>query len=68
MIQIESTSETHALEATKSLSTHNLDHIDIAIANTGIFSLSAFQKVSKMSASNLLHHCDISAAGTIRLF
>ena len=68
VVKIESTSETDALEAIKSLSTHNIDHIDIVIANAGIFSLSAFQKVSEMKSSDLLHHCDVNAAGPVRLF
>ena len=68
VVKIESTSETDALEATKGLSAHNIDHIDIVVANAGIFSLSTFQKVSEMKTSDLLHHCDINVAGTIRLF
>lgn len=68
VVKIESTSESDALEAIKSISTHHISHIDIVIANAGIFSLSAFQKVSEMKTTDLLHHCDVNVAGTVRLF
>lgn len=68
VVKIESTSDTDALEAIKSLSTHDIDHIDIVIANAGIFSISAFQRVSEMKTSDLLHHFDVNAAGPVRLF
>lgn len=68
VVKIKITSETDALEAIKRLSTHNIDHVDIVVANAGIFSLPTFQKVSEMKTSDLLHHCDVNVAGTIRLF
>lgn len=68
MVKVESTPETDALAAVKSLSTQNVDLIDLVIANAGIYSLSAFQKVSEMKPSDLLHYCDVNAAGTVPLF
>ncbi|MCJ1361036.1 hypothetical protein MMC16_000133 [Acarospora aff. strigata] len=68
VVRVESTSDTDALEAVKSLSDQGVTKLDVVIANAGIFKLAAFQKVADMKTSDLLEHVDINAAGVVRLF
>lgn len=68
IVKIESTSDTDAANAIKSLSARGIDKLDVVIANAGIYRLEAFQKVADMKTSDLLEHVDVNAAGTIRLF
>lgn len=68
LVKVESTSETDAKDAISTLSSHNISHIDIVIANAGIFRTDAFHKVSEMKTSDLLEHVDVNVAGVVRLF
>ncbi|THZ81901.1 NAD(P)-binding protein [Aureobasidium pullulans] len=45
-----------------------VSHLDIVIANAGIFKSAAFLEVSKMKSSDLLEHVDINVNGPVRLF
>jgi norsolorinic acid ketoreductase len=68
VVKVESTSETDALEAVKTITAQGITHLDVVIANAGIFKSSAFIEVAKMKTSDLLEHVDINAAGPVRLF
>lgn len=68
IVKVESTSDTDAANAIKSLSAHGITKLDIVIANAGIYRLEAFQKVADMKTSDLLEHVDVNAAGVVRLF
>ncbi|THW42087.1 NAD(P)-binding protein [Aureobasidium pullulans] len=67
-VKIESASATDALEAVESITQQGVSHLDIVIANAGIFKSAAFLEVSKMKSSDLLEHVDINVNGPVRLF
>jgi norsolorinic acid ketoreductase len=68
LVKIESTSETDALEAFRSLQSQGVSHLDVVIANAGIFRAEAFLEVAKMKTSDLTEHVDVNVNGPIRLF
>lgn len=68
LVKVESVSETDAIEAVKSLRSQGINHLDVVIANAGVFHHHAFIEVSKMKANDLLEHVDVNAAGPVRLF
>lgn len=68
-LKIHSHSETDALEGVRSLTTqHDIDKLDIVIANSGIFKAAAHQKISQMKIEDLMEHFDINTASVVRLF
>lgn len=68
LAKIESTSETDALKAVEDLKNQGVSHLDIVIANAGIFKSEAFLEVSKMESSDLIEHVDVNVNGPVRLF
>lgn len=66
--KLESSSDTDALEAIKSLKAEGITHLDVVIANAGTFKVEAFVPVSEMKISDLLQHVDINAGGPVRLY
>lgn len=68
MVKIESTSPTDALEAVESIKSQGITHLDVVIANAGIFKTEAFQEVAVMKTTDLLEHVNVNAAGPVRLF
>ena len=68
LIKIESTSETDAVEAVKSIQSQGVSHLDVVIANAGIFKTEAFLEVAKMKTSDLIEHVDVNVNGPVRLF
>lgn len=68
LVKIENTSDDDAVTAVSSLREQGIDHLDIVIANAGIFKISAFVKVEEMKTFDLMEHFDVNAAGTVRLF
>jgi norsolorinic acid ketoreductase len=66
-VKVDSTSETDAVEAIKSLG-DKITKIDIVIANAAIFKLSAFKPVAEMQISDLMEHFAVNTAGPVRLF
>jgi norsolorinic acid ketoreductase len=68
IVKIESTSETDAQEAVSSLGGHHINHLDLVIANSGLFALHAFVEVSKIQTKDLIDHFNVNTAGTVRLF
>ena len=68
LIKIESTSETDAVEAVKSIQSQGVSHLDVVIANAGIFKTEAFLEVAKMKTSDLTEHVDVNVNGPVRLF
>jgi norsolorinic acid ketoreductase len=68
IVKIESTSDTDALEAVSSLGGHQINHLDLVIANSGLFALHAFVEVSKIQPKDLMEHLDVNTGGTLRLF
>lgn len=67
-VKIESTSDTDAKEAASSLKNQGLSHLDVVIANAGIFKTSAFLEVDKMKTADLIEHVDVNVNGPVRLF
>lgn len=67
-VKIESRSETDAAEAVKTLKSEGISHIDVAIANAGIYNTKAFLEVSRMRTSDLIEHVDVNVNGPVRLF
>jgi len=68
LVKIESTSETDAVEAVKSIQSQGVSHLDVVIANAGIFKTEAFLEVAKMKTSDLIEHVDVNVNGPVRLF
>jgi len=68
IVKVESTSDTDAREAISSLGSHQINHLDLVIANSGLFAIHAFVEVSKMQTKDLMEHFDVNTAGTVRLF
>jgi norsolorinic acid ketoreductase len=68
IVKIESTSDTDAQEAIASLGGHQINHLDLVIANSGLFALHAFVEVSKIQPKDLIDHFNVNTAGTVRLF
>jgi len=68
LIKIESTSETDAVEAVKSIQSQGVSHLDVVIANAGIFKTEAFLEVARMKTSDLIEHVDVNVNGPVRLF
>lgn len=68
LVKLESSSDTDALDAVKSLKAEGITHLDVVIANAGIFKVEAFVPVSEMKISDLLQHVDINAGGPVRLY
>ncbi|KAH0165920.1 NAD(P)-binding protein, partial [Aureobasidium melanogenum] len=67
LVKTESTSETDALEVVR-IESQGISHLDVVIANAGIFKTGAFLEVAKMKASDLTEHVDVNVNGTVRLF
>lgn len=67
LVKIESTSETDAAEAVKSLQTQGVSHLDVVIANAGVFKTEAFLEVARMRTSDLIEHVDVNVNGPVRL-
>lgn len=68
LVKIESTSETDAVEAVKSIQSQGVSHLDVVIANAGIFKTEAFVEVAKIKTSDLTEHVDVNVNGPVRLF
>ncbi|KAH0362718.1 NAD(P)-binding protein, partial [Aureobasidium melanogenum] len=68
LVKIESTSETDALEAVRSIESQGISYLDVVIANAGIFKAGAFLEVAKMKTSDLTEHVDVNVNGPVRLF
>ncbi|KAF1351424.1 aflatoxin biosynthesis ketoreductase-like protein nor-1 [Delphinella strobiligena] len=68
LVKIESTSESDAAKAVKEIKSQNVSHLDVVIANAGIFKTEAFLEVSKMKPSDLIEHVDVNVNGPVRLF
>ncbi|KAM0702804.1 hypothetical protein Q7P35_010236 [Cladosporium inversicolor] len=67
-VKIDSTSETDAANAIASIKDQGVTHLDVVIANAGIFKSEAFLEVSKAKTSDLIEHVDVNVNGPIRLF
>lgn len=68
LVKIDSTSETDAAKAVQEIKSQNVSHLDVVIANAGIFNSEAFLEVSKMKTSDLIEHVDVNVNGPVRLF
>jgi norsolorinic acid ketoreductase len=68
VVKIESTSETDAQEAISSLGSHQINHLDLVVANAGLFAIHAFVEVSKIQSKDLMDHFNVNTGGTLRLF
>lgn len=68
IVKVESTSDTDAQEAISSLGEHQINHLDLVIANAGLFALHAFVEVSKIQTEDLIKHFDVNTGGPLRLF
>lgn len=68
IVKVESTSDTDALEAISSLSGHQINHLDLVIANAGLFALHAFVEVSRIRTQDLMEHFNVNTGGPLRLF
>jgi norsolorinic acid ketoreductase len=68
IVKIESTSETDAQDAVSTLGDHQINHLDLVIANSGLFALHAFVEVSKIQTKDLMDHFNVNTGGTLRLF
>ena len=68
LVKIESTSETDAVAAVRSVQSQGVSHLDVVIANAGIFKTEAFREVARMKTSDLLEHVDVNVNGPVRLF
>ncbi|KAK5014430.1 hypothetical protein LTR39_003150, partial [Cryomyces antarcticus] len=62
LVKVESTSETDAIEAVKSLSTFGIDHLDLVLRNAGVVKLAAFVPVADLKIPDLMEHADVNAA------
>ena len=67
-VKIDSTSETHAVNAISTIKGQGITHLDVVIANAGIFKSEAFLKISVAKTSDLIEHVDVNVNGPIRLF
>lgn len=66
--QINAKSESDASEAVQALAGHSIEHLDIVIANAGIFDIAAHQKVVNLKIDDFQEHIEVNAYGVIRLF
>ena len=67
-VKIDSTSETHAVNAISTIKGQGITHLDVVIANAGIFKSEAFLEISVAKTSDLIEHVDVNVNGPIRLF
>ncbi|KAL9614690.1 MAG: hypothetical protein Q9167_000819 [Letrouitia subvulpina] len=76
VLEIESRSENQARKAIASISSlspspssfSSITHLDIVIANAGIYPATAFSTVADMDPADLLAHVDVNAVGMVRIF
>ena len=69
LAKIEATSDNDVLQAMSELDQrHHIQHLDIVIANAGIFTPTAHQKVGNMNLSDPQSHIDVNAYSVVRLF
>ncbi|KAH8701273.1 hypothetical protein GQ44DRAFT_785882 [Phaeosphaeriaceae sp. PMI808] len=69
LTRIDATSDTDVLQAMGDLEQrHNIQHLDIVIANAGIFTPTAHQKIGRMNLSDLQSHINVNAYSVVRLF
>jgi len=69
LAKIDATSDSDVLQAMSELDQrHNIQHLDIVIANAGIFTPTAHQKMGNMNLSDLQSHIDVNAYSVVRLF
>jgi norsolorinic acid ketoreductase len=67
VVKIESTSETDAQEAISSLGSHQINHLDLVVANAGLFAIHAFVEVSKIQSKDLMDHFNVNTGGPLPL-
>ncbi|KAM0688951.1 hypothetical protein Q7P36_011027 [Cladosporium allicinum] len=67
-VKIDSTSETDAVNAISTIKGQGITHLDVVIANAGIFKSEAFLEISVAKTSDLIEHVDVNVNGPIRLF
>jgi norsolorinic acid ketoreductase len=67
-VKIDSTSETDAANAISAIKGQGITHLDVVIANAGIFRSEAFLEISVAKTSDLIEHVDVNVNGPIRLF
>ena len=68
IVKIDSTSESDATNAISIIRKEGVTHLDVVIANAGIFKSEAFVEVSKVKTSDMTEHVDVNVNGPIRLF
>ncbi|KAI4723472.1 putative NADP(+)-dependent dehydrogenase [Aureobasidium sp. EXF-10727] len=68
IVKIESTSDTDAQDAISSLANHQIAHLDLVIANVGLYATEAFVEVSKIRTEDLIQHFDVNTVGPLRLY
>jgi len=68
LVKIESTSDTDAVKAVETIKAQGVSHLDLVIANAGIFKSEAFKDVAVMKTADLLEHVDVNTGGPVRLF
>ncbi|CAD0113984.1 unnamed protein product [Aureobasidium uvarum] len=68
IVKIESTSDTDAQQAIASLADHQITHIDLVIANAGLYATNAFVEVSKIRTEDLIQHFNVNTVGPLRLY
>ncbi|KAI1077859.1 hypothetical protein F5B20DRAFT_550588 [Whalleya microplaca] len=69
IVKIDARSDADANDAAQALAQlHDINRLDIVIANAGVFDPAAHQKVVDMKLADLQNHIDVNAYGVIRLF
>jgi norsolorinic acid ketoreductase len=68
VVKIESTSDTDAQAGISTLGSHQINHLDLVIANAGLFATHAFVEVSKIQTKDLIEHFNVNTGGPLRLF
>jgi norsolorinic acid ketoreductase len=69
LAKIDATSDTDVLQAMDELKQqHSIDRLDVVIANAGIFTPTAYQKIGAVDLNDLRTHIDVNAYSVVRLF
>ena len=69
LAKIDATSDTDVPQAMEELKQqHGIDCLDVVIANAGIFTPTAYQKVGALDLNDLRTHIDVNAYSVVRLF
>ena len=69
LAKIDATSDSDVSQAMDELKQqHGIDRLDVVIANAGIFTPTAYQKIGGLDLNDLRTHIDVNAYSVVRLF